>query len=139
MYEAGRFGQKSGAGFFAYKPGQKGKGTDDPTLADIVDPLIRKRETFTDDQIGDRLFLPMVLEATRLIEDGIVRNVRDIDLGMIFGTGFPPFHGGLMFWADSLGAAKIIEKLEPYKAIGERFQPTALLEKMAATGGTFYD
>jgi 3-hydroxyacyl-CoA dehydrogenase/enoyl-CoA hydratase/3-hydroxybutyryl-CoA epimerase/3-hydroxyacyl-CoA dehydrogenase/enoyl-CoA hydratase/3-hydroxybutyryl-CoA epimerase/enoyl-CoA isomerase len=139
MYEAGRFGQKSGAGFFAYQPGQKGKGSDDPTLAALIDPLIRKHETFTDEQIVDRLFLPMVLEATRLIEDGVVRNVRDIDLGLIFGTGFPPFRGGLMFWADHLGAAKIVEKLSPYESLGARFQPTEMIQKMAASGGKFYD
>ncbi|MCA9101784.1 MAG: enoyl-CoA hydratase/isomerase family protein [Planctomycetales bacterium] len=139
MYEAGRFGQKSGAGFFAYAPGQKSKGKDDPTLAAIVDPLIRKQQAFSDEQIVDRLFLPMVLEATRLIEDGIVRNVRDIDLGLIFGVGFPPFRGGLMFWADHLGAATIMEKLKPYESIGERFRPTELLKKMATNDGKFYD
>ena len=60
----------------------------------------------------------MLLEATRILEEGIVRDVRDVDLGLIFGIGFPPFRGGLLFWADTLGAAKIIEMLKPLEPLG---------------------
>ena len=69
----------------------------------------------------------MLLEATRVLEEKIVRDVRDVDLGLIFGLGFPPFKGGLLFWADTLGAAKIVEMLKPLEPLGERFQPTPLL------------
>ena len=80
----------------------------------------------------------MLLEATRALQDGIVRDPRDIDLGLIFGLGFPPFLGGLMFWADTLGAAKIIEMLKPFASLGERMQPTPMLLEMAQTGRKFY-
>ena len=82
---------------------------------------------FTQEELTDRLFLPMLLEATRVLEDKIVRDVRDVDLGLIFGIGFPPFRGGLFFWADQLGAAKIVEKLKQYAPLGKRFEPTAML------------
>ena len=59
-----------------------------------------------------------------MLEDGIVRDVRDVDLGLILGIGFPPFHGGLFFWADQVGAAKIVEKLKHYAPLGKRFEPT---------------
>ena len=85
-----------------------------------------------------RLFLPMFLEATRVLEDGIVRDSRDIDLGLIFGLGFPPFKGGLMFWADTLGAATIVEMLKPFESLGYRMAPTKLLLEMAASGAKFY-
>ena len=57
---------------------------------------------------------------------------------MIFGTGFPPFLGGLTYWADTLGAAKVVEMLKPFESLGKRYQPTALLSDLAAKGGKFY-
>ncbi len=138
MVKAGRLGQKSGAGFFAYQ-GKKGRGTPDPEADKIVQTYIRKQEKFTPEQITHRLFLPMVLEATRILEEKLVRDPRDVDLGLIFGVGFPPFKGGLLFWADTLGAAKIIELLKPLEHLGPRAQPTPMLEDMAKTGKKFYD
>jgi hypothetical protein len=81
----------------------------------------------------------MVLEATRILEEKIVRDVRDVDLGLIYGIGFPPFKGGLLFWADTLGAAKIVEMLKPWESLGERMKPTPMLLEMAKTGKKFYD
>ena len=81
----------------------------------------------------------MLLEATRLVEEGIVTDVRDVDLGLIFGIGFPPFKGGLFFWADTLGAAAIVEKLGPYESLGKRYEPTALLKEHAKSGRKFYE
>ena len=138
LVKAGRLGQKSGAGFFAYKD-RGGKGVPDPALAELIKPHIRKQEKLNSEQITNRLFLPMVLEATRILEAKVVRDVRDVDLGLIFGTGFPPFRGGLLFWADTLGAAKIVEMLKPLESLGPRAQPTPMLLEMAKTGKKFYD
>ena len=137
LVKAGRLGQKSGAGFFAYKD-KGGRGTPDPALAEIIKPLVRKQEKFSSEQIIARLFLPMVLEATRILEAKVVRDPRDVDLGLIFGVGFPPFKGGLLFWADTLGAAKIVEMLKPLESMGPRAQPTPMLLEMAKTGKKFY-
>ena len=65
----------------------------------------------------------MLVEATRVLEDKIVPDVRDVDLGLIMGIGFPPFRGGLFFWADQVGPAKIVEKLQKYASLGKRFEP----------------
>jgi 3-hydroxyacyl-CoA dehydrogenase len=138
LVKAGRLGQKTGAGFFKYAPGKE-RGEQDPALKPILEPMIRGKQKFTEEQIQARLFLPMLLEATRLLDDKIVRDVRDVDLGLIFGLGFPPFKGGLLFWADSLGAAKILEMLKPLEAMGDRWKPTPMLLEMAKTGGKFYD
>jgi 3-hydroxyacyl-CoA dehydrogenase len=137
MIKAGRLGQKSGAGFFKYAPG-KDRGEPDPTLKPLLEQMIRGKQKFTEEQITSRLFLPMLLEATRLLDDKIVRDVRDVDLGLIFGLGFPPFKGGLLFWADTLGAAKILEMLKPLQPLGDRWKPTPMLEEMARTGKKFY-
>lgn len=139
LVKAGRKGQKSGAGFFAYK-NARGRGEVDPRLAEIVRPYLHKKpQKFSPDELNARMFLPMVLEATRILQEKLVRDVRDIDLGLIFGLGFPAFRGGLLFWADSLGAAKIVEMLKPLEHLGARMQPTPLLLDMARRGGRFYD
>ncbi len=141
LVKAGRLGQKSGQGFFAYGGGKRnkpGKPQPAPEAEAIVNNYIKRRETFTPEQLQHRLFLPMLLEATRVLEAGLVRDARDVDLGLIFGLGFPPFKGGLLFWADQVGAATIVEWLKPHEALGERMQPTPLLLEMAREGRKFY-
>ncbi|HEY2881703.1 MAG TPA: 3-hydroxyacyl-CoA dehydrogenase NAD-binding domain-containing protein, partial [Pirellulales bacterium] len=128
LIKAGRLGQKSGAGFFAYKPG-KDRGEPDPALAALLNPLVRGKQKLSEEQITARLFLPMLLEATRVLTDKIVRDVRDVDLGLIYGLGFPPFKGGLLFWADTVGAAKLLEMLKPLEPLGDRWKPTPMLEE----------
>ena len=81
----------------------------------------------TTPEITDRLFLPMLLEATRVLEEGIVREPADVDMGLILGIGFPPFRGGILRWADTEGAGKILERLEQYEPLGKRFEPTETL------------
>lgn len=137
LIRSGRLGQKSGAGFFAYQKG-KDRGEPDPALTPILQPMIRGEQKFKESELQARLFLPMLLEATRVLQDKIVRDPRDVDLGLIYGLGFPPFKGGLLFWADTLGAKKILEMLEPLQSLGPRWKPTPMLEEMAKTGKKFY-
>ncbi|HZZ27872.1 MAG TPA: 3-hydroxyacyl-CoA dehydrogenase NAD-binding domain-containing protein [Pirellulales bacterium] len=137
LIKAGRLGQKSGAGFFKYTGG-KDRGENDPSLKPLLAPMIRGQQKLSEEQITARLFLPMLLEATRVLTDKIVRDVRDVDLGLIYGLGFPPFKGGLLFWADMLGVAKILEMLKPLESLGQRWKPTPMLEDMAKTGKKFY-
>ncbi|MCP4193502.1 MAG: multifunctional fatty acid oxidation complex subunit alpha [Planctomycetaceae bacterium] len=139
LVKAGRLGRKSGLGFFSYQ-NKKGRSQPDPELAKYVEPYMKSElREFNAQQIEARLFLPMLLEATRILEEKLVRNVRDVDLGLIFGVGFPPFKGGLLYWADTLGAAEIVELLKPLEDMGTRAEPTPLLREMAAEGRKFYD
>ena len=137
IVKAGRLGEKTGRGFYSYE-NKKQKAQADPELQPILDRYVGETVQLSSEQLQDRLFLPMVLEATRLIDEQIVRDPRDIDLGVIFGLGFPPFKGGLLFWADTLGAAEIIERTKPWAELGERFEPTPLLRQLAANEQTFY-
>ncbi len=136
LVKGGRLGQKSGAGFRKYGP--KGKAETDPA----VDSLLQSHRTGdhvpTDAEINDRLFLSMFLEATRVLEEGIVRDPSDVDMGLIYGIGFPPYKGGILRWADAEGAGKILERLGAYSSLGKRFEPTETLKKLAASGGRFY-
>ncbi len=99
----------------------------------------RTGETEMDPEaITDRLFLPMLLEATRVLEEGIVREPGDVDMGLILGIGFPPFRGGILRWCDSVGANVIVEKLAKLSHLGKRFEPTSSLLRLAKTGEKFY-
>ena len=138
LVDAGRLGQKSGKGFFDYN-NRKRRAQPDPDVGQFIEPHLKSdAEPLDKGAVEARLFLPMLLEATRVLESNIVRDARDVDLGLIFGVGFPPFKGGLLFWADTIGAANIIEMLKPFEQLGERMKPTALLEQMAAEGSKFY-
>ncbi|MCG8585997.1 MAG: 3-hydroxyacyl-CoA dehydrogenase family protein, partial [Pirellulales bacterium] len=140
LIKAERLGQKSGAGFYKYDPAKKKKkGELDPTLTEFTESLAREPQELDDEAVTMRLFLPMLVEATRVLEEKLVRNVRDVDLGLIFGLGFPPFRGGLLNWADTVGAAKIVETLKPLEPLGKRYEVTPLLKELAAEGRKFYD
>jgi 3-hydroxyacyl-CoA dehydrogenase/enoyl-CoA hydratase/carnithine racemase len=138
MVEAGRIGKKVGRGFFDYGGKRGDHGKESAETEAIVAANRRGERKFSGDEITDRLMLPMLLEATRVLEDGVAANVRDVDLALIYGIGFPPFRGGLFFWADTLGAATIVEKLKAYNSLGERFKPTMLLAELAQSQGKFY-
>src|SRR3954469_10181828 len=143
LFERGRIGQKVGKGFFDYGPPKGGKpprGSDSQEVAQIIDESrTGEKRKFSQDELKDRLFLPMLVEATRVLEDKIVSDVRDVDLGLIMGIGFPPFRGGLFFWADQVGVVKIVEKLKQYAPLGKRFETTVMLADVAGHGGRFYD
>jgi 3-hydroxyacyl-CoA dehydrogenase/enoyl-CoA hydratase/3-hydroxybutyryl-CoA epimerase/3-hydroxyacyl-CoA dehydrogenase/enoyl-CoA hydratase/3-hydroxybutyryl-CoA epimerase/enoyl-CoA isomerase len=138
MVEAGRIGKKVGRGFFDYGGKRGDHGKESAETEAIVAAHRRGEREFSPEEITDRLLLPMLLEATRVLEDGVAANVRDVDLALIYGIGFPPFRGGLFFWADTLGAAAIIEKLKAYNSLGDRFAPTAMLTTIAQQNGKFY-
>ncbi len=137
LLKGGRLGKKSGAGFYSYN-NRKQRPEPDPELPKLLEIYMREPQEFSPDDLTSRLFLPMLLEATRALEDRIVRDVRDVDFGLIFGLGFPPFKGGLLHWADTLGAATILEMLKPLEELGERMKPTELLLDMAKQNRRFY-
>src|SRR3954463_4973014 len=143
LFKRGRIGQKAGKGFFDYAPSKGGKpprGVDSAEVSQLIaECRSGEKRKFSQDELKDRLFLPMLVEATRVLEDKIVDDVRDVDLGLIMGIGFPPFRGGLFFWADQLGVVKIVEKLKQYAALGKRFETTPMLADLAARGGRSYD
>lgn len=136
LVQAGRLGQKSGAGFYAYAKGPR--GADDPAFAEILGRVRSGRRTFSEEELTDRLFLPMVTEASRILEEGIVRDPGDVDMGMVLGTGFPAYRGGLLRWADGVGLGRILQRLARYEGLGKRFQPTEQMRRLAAAGRGFY-
>jgi 3-hydroxyacyl-CoA dehydrogenase/enoyl-CoA hydratase/3-hydroxybutyryl-CoA epimerase/enoyl-CoA isomerase len=136
LVKLGRLGQKTGAGFRKFGP--KGKPEPDPAFDAILAKYRTGDRVPTESEMTDRMFLAMLLEATRVLEEGIVRDPADVDMGLILGIGFPPFKGGILRWADAEGPAQVLERLKPYERLGKRFEPTESLKKLAATNGRFY-
>jgi 3-hydroxyacyl-CoA dehydrogenase/enoyl-CoA hydratase/3-hydroxybutyryl-CoA epimerase len=135
MPEHKRLGTKNQSGFYRYE----GRERKDPDPS--VYPLLGLQPRVQDPDpglIADRMVLPMVNEAARCLEEGVVRSAAELDLALIFGTGFPPFRGGLCRWADQEGLNRVLATLERLEsAVGERFQPSEALQRTAEAGG-FY-
>ncbi len=133
-----RLGKKNKKGFYHYD--EKGRDTEPDTSMYQELGLPTPKDPLSKDECIERGIYQMINEAARaLLEDKIVETPGELDLAMIMGTGFPPFRGGLLKYADSVGAKTIVEKLEGYqKKCGIRFTVADSLRKMADEGGKFY-
>jgi 3-hydroxyacyl-CoA dehydrogenase / enoyl-CoA hydratase / 3-hydroxybutyryl-CoA epimerase len=135
LVKEGRLGRKAKKGFYTYD-GKK-KAVDESVYA--VLPASTKRRPVTKEEVVERCVYPLVNEAIRCLEEGIVRSPRDADIGAVFGLGFPPFRGGPFRFADAFGAAALAKRLESWASkLGPRFEPAALLREKAARGERFY-
>lgn len=135
MYEDKRLGKKGGKGFYIYEG--RSKRVDENVYA-LFKHLV-KPKPLTREEMQDRLVFIMLREAVLCLEEKIVRRPRDVDAGMIFGTGFPPFRGGLLRYADSLGLSNCHDKFFTLKEkYGARFETPELLQKLAMKGERFY-
>lgn len=133
LIDDGRLGRKNGRGFYLYEEG-RAKGVD-PAVAALFGPAGAEVPA---SRIRERCLWPMVNEAARALEEGIVASADLLDLAMIMGTGFPPFRGGPLRWADDEGLARIHEGLNGLAdELGERFRPAPLLARVAEQRGTF--
>jgi 3-hydroxyacyl-CoA dehydrogenase/enoyl-CoA hydratase/3-hydroxybutyryl-CoA epimerase/3-hydroxyacyl-CoA dehydrogenase/enoyl-CoA hydratase/3-hydroxybutyryl-CoA epimerase/enoyl-CoA isomerase len=136
LVAAGRLGQKSGSGFYNYA--RSPRGADDPAFAALLERCRTGRREVGPEEITDRLFLPMLVEASRVLTEGIVREPGDVDMGLILGIGFPAFRGGILRWADALGLARVLGMLKRYEGLGPRLHPTEQMRRLAAEGKGFY-
>ncbi len=136
VVEEGRLGKKSGKGIYIHAS-EKEKEED----LDWLKSLGAKSDgRVPDEEIVKRLIYVMVNEAARCLDEELVRTVSDIDVGMIFGTGFAPFRGGLLRYADSVGADAIAADLEVLaRKHGDRFKPCEYLQRLAVGKKKFYE
>jgi len=142
LYEAKRFGQKNGKGFYKYSIDPK-KGTPkkeaDPEIPGMLKSLVKTPVEVTDQDIIDRIMLPMIIEASRCLEENIVASPIEVDMGVIYGLGFPPFRGGVLKFADSVGVAELCKRAAPLaKRFGKLYEPTAQMQKLAQANGSFH-
>ena len=129
-----RLGMKNGRGFYKWTGGKRGRV--DPTVYALVND--RGGRIAPEAEAVDRMVLPMVNEAALCLVEGIARTPADIDLAMVTGTGFPPFRGGILRFADSLTLVELTQRMDRLSAVhGPRFRPVPLLRDLARSGRTF--
>lgn len=141
MASEGRFGQKNGIGFYRYETDPAGKPRRSP--APDSHELLKKvqphgQRDFVDQDIVDRMMLPMVVEAAHALEDGVVASAAELDMAMLLGVGFPAYAGGPLKYADWLGLNEVVARCERWQYLGQAYTPTARMREMAATGARFY-
>ncbi len=130
LMDDGRKGRKSGRGFYRYEDGEK-RGPDET----VYDLLGWEPAEIAASEISERCWLQMLNEVARTIEDGVIENPADVDIGVVFGLGFPPFRGGILRHADRLGLERVVDRLEHYaRRHGRRFEPAKLLVDAAENG-----
>jgi 3-hydroxyacyl-CoA dehydrogenase len=142
LCEMGRFGQKSGAGWYDYKPGDR-KAYPSQVVNDMIikhsTDIGVERRTISDLEIVERLVYALINEAAYILEDGIATRASDIDMVYLSGYGFPLFRGGPMFYADTVGLPNVVMAMKKYAAgrHGDAWRPAPLLVRLAAEGKTF--
>jgi 3-hydroxyacyl-CoA dehydrogenase len=142
LCEAGRFGQKTGKGFYLYEAGSRSPRPDPKVEALIVGASARlgvKRRSIGREEIIERLIYPMINEGARILEEGIALHSGDIDVIWIHGYGFPIWRGGPMHYADTVGLSRIRDRLARLaRESGDaRHEPSALLNRLANENGSF--
>jgi len=142
LCEMGRFGQKTGAGWYDYKPGDRtpypSQRVNDMIVNHSREIGVERRE-ISDQEIVERLVYVMVNEAADLLAEGIAQRASDVDIVYLTGYGFPMHRGGPMFYADTVGLSNVVAAMEKYGGgrHGEFWKPAPLLLKLAAEGKTF--
>ena len=137
LADSGRLGKKGGSGFYNYEKGRSA-GWDGGVYEAMG--LSPSRTQPDRDMVADRLSMTMINEAARVLETGIVASAGDVDLGMIMGTGFPPFRGGLLRYADSLGSDAVLATMNELAATyGPRFAPCDTVRRLGSEGQSFYE
>jgi 3-hydroxyacyl-CoA dehydrogenase len=143
LYEMGRYGQKTGSGWYRYEPGSR-----TPIPDPLVDELAQKaaaargvaRHAVTDEEIISRIMVAVANEGANVLDQGMALRPGDIDVIWVNGFGFPRHRGGPMTYADALGLSAVLAKVNDYRAqFGDHWKAAPLLERLAASGKAFYE
>jgi 3-hydroxyacyl-CoA dehydrogenase len=142
--ELGRYGQKTGAGWYDYKPGDR-TAYSSPVVNELIEQHSKdigvERRRISDEEIIERLVYALVNEGAVILEEGIAAKASDIDIVYLAGYGFPIWRGGPMLYADQVGLANVVRSLKRFAAEPgadpKLWEPAPLLVKLAAEGKTF--
>lgn len=140
LFAAGRLGQKNEKGFYNYELDKKGKPAKVAAaeVVDILKPTIQGAIEISDEDIIARMMIPMATELTRCLDEGIVETAAEADMALVYGTGFPPFRGGVFRWIDFIGAQTFCDMAAKFTALGALYQAPESLKAKAANNQKFY-
>ena len=143
LFDLGRYGQKTGAGWYKYDaPGSRNR-TPDPLIEQLAQEEASKRgiarRPIADDEIIARITTALANEGAAVLEDGFATRAGDIDIVYVYGFGFPRYRGGPMFYADTVGLPTVLSRVKEYRArFGDYWEAAPLLERLVSEGRGFY-
>lgn len=140
--ELGRFGQKTGAGWYQYEEGSRTPLPDpeiEKLIVEVAEASGVERREISSEEIVERTIYALVNMGAKILEEGFAQRASDIDVIYVFGYGFPVYRGGPMFYADTVGLKKVYDRICEFdaEASDDRWKPAPLLKKLAEEGGTF--
>jgi 3-hydroxyacyl-CoA dehydrogenase/enoyl-CoA hydratase/3-hydroxybutyryl-CoA epimerase/enoyl-CoA isomerase len=140
LYETERYGQKNNVGFYKYELDKRGKQKKiaDENAVRIIETVRVNTFEVSDEEIVDRMMIPMCMETVRCVEEGVVDHPLDADMGLILGIAFPTFRGGALRYIEEMGLQDFCERAEKYSHISPIYAPTKGLLSMAKKKETFY-
>jgi 3-hydroxyacyl-CoA dehydrogenase/enoyl-CoA hydratase/3-hydroxybutyryl-CoA epimerase/enoyl-CoA isomerase len=140
MYQANRLGQKNGVGFYDHGKDKRGRPSKTPAAVaiEMIAEHAAAKTEFSKEEVIARLMIPMANESIRCLEEGIIASPAEADMALLFGTGFPPFRGGIFRYIDTMGLANFVELADKYAHLGALYQVTDGVREMAAAGKTYF-
>ncbi|CDL81655.1 fatty acid oxidation complex subunit alpha FadB [Xenorhabdus szentirmaii] len=140
LFENQRYGQKNGVGFYKYTQDKKGKPkkTQDEAVDQLLADICKAQHAFTGEEIIARTMIPMINEVVRCLEEGIIASPAEADMALVYGLGFPPFHGGVFRYLDTMGTAAYVKMAENYAHLGELYHVPAGLKAKSESNESYY-
>ncbi|RUM94164.1 MAG: fatty acid oxidation complex subunit alpha FadB, partial [Thiothrix sp.] len=140
LHDQGSLGQKSASGFYKYETDRRGKPKKiiNEEAIKIINSIAVSSRSFEDQEIIERMMIPLCLETVRCVEDHIVDSPATADMGLIWGIGFPPFRGGPLRYIDSIGAEQFCTMADNYSDLGAAYDPPELLTTLASANAGFF-
>ena len=140
LFEAQRFGQKNQRGFYAWETDKKGKAKKvaDAETDALLQTVSAPKRVFTDEEIIARMMIPMINEVVRCLEEQVIASPAEADMALVYGLGFPPFHGGACRYLDTLGNAAFVAQTQQFADLGPLYAPPQLLSRKAQSNESWY-
>ncbi|PRD13076.1 fatty acid oxidation complex subunit alpha FadB [Pantoea coffeiphila] len=140
LFDAGRFGQKNQLGFWRWETDSKGKAkkASDTATDAILQEVCQPKREFSDSEIVARMMIPMINEVVRCLEEGVIASPAEADMALVYGLGFPPFHGGVFRYLDTLGSDRFVAQAEPFINLGALYEIPEMLREKANNAETWY-
>ncbi|NGN99998.1 fatty acid oxidation complex subunit alpha FadB [Grimontia sp. S25] len=141
MFESERFGQKNGIGFYKYSVDRKGKPKKDvdADVAGLLSSVLGSATDYSDEEIINRMMVPMINEVVRCLEEGIIATPQEADMALVYGLGFPPFRGGVFRYLDTIGLANYVAMADQLANLGPAYEVPQGLRDKAAKGEGYFD